>query len=588
MLNWRSSNRRFGPACFSVVFTAALLAPAAPARLAAQTAPTIDDALAAIAAYAPRAMAEQGTPGLSVAITDGTKTLRVLALGYANADTKAPVTPSTRFAIGSITKSMTALAILQAHDQGKIALDAPVQRYLPWFSIDSHGKPVLVHQLLSHSAGFPDDYTNEVGYRYGVVSLREARTLFAPGTAWSYSNDGFMTLGAVLASVDGRPWNASLRARVLDPIGMHATTPDFTPEAQASAAVGYQWRDSDRPGSLHPPLVASPPMDFDDPAGSVLSTPEDMARYMRLYLNGGRTENGTRLISQASFEAMTHPDRYAGGKPAGSPNAVLDEAPSFYRKYGYGLTIVDENGDHTIGHTGGISGYTACMQIDLTRHFGVVAMANLVEAPLHPCAIVLYAMRVMHAQAAGQPLPSPPPPPPDPAIVKNGAQWEGTYRAPSGATLGVRAEGDRLYLLDGAAKIALYPRGDDVFWADDPRFALFYLLFDRDKKNRVTEMTYGSQWYPNERYSGPRAFAHPPSWDGLVGRYENVFAGQPWVTRVLIVKDQLTIDGDAALKPLGNNAFALGKSIVRFGAFAGSQAERVSIDGTPLYRIDLP
>ena len=96
-----------------------------PAMAAAQTAhPSMDDALAAIRAYAPAAMEYQGTPGLSVAITDRSKTLAVLTLGYANADTRAPVTPATRFAIGSITKSMTALAMMQLVDAGKLSLDA--------------------------------------------------------------------------------------------------------------------------------------------------------------------------------------------------------------------------------------------------------------------------------------------------------------------------------------------------------------------------------------------------------------------------------------------------------------------------------
>ena len=181
----------------------------------------------------------------------------------------------------------------------------------------------------------------------------------------------------------------SLAARVLQPIGMADSSAVFTPEVMAGAAVGYQFRDSDRAPSLNPPLVASPPMDFVEPAGSVLSTPEDMARYMRFYLNGGVTADGRRLISASTFAAMTHPDRLTNGKPAGSATPELPEAPSFYRQYGYGLSIFDENGEHLVGHTGGISGYTACMQMNLTRGFGAIAFANLVEAPLHPCAIVL-------------------------------------------------------------------------------------------------------------------------------------------------------------------------------------------------------
>ncbi|MFZ0363834.1 MAG: serine hydrolase domain-containing protein, partial [Candidatus Cybelea sp.] len=355
----------------------------------AADAPTVDAALAAIAAYAPQAMHEQGTPGLSVAITDRTHTLRIITLGYANRDIQTPVTAETRFAIGSITKSMTALAILALHDAGRIDLNAPVRRYLPWFSIESGGKPILVHELLSHTAGIPDDYAAETGYAYNLVALRNAKTLFAPGTGWSYSNDGYATLGAILARVDERSWPDALQARVLDPIGMANSSAVFTPETMTQAAVGYQFRDNDRPPPLQPELVASPAMDFVDPAGSVLSTPEDMARYMRFYLDGGRTENGKQLVTPASFAAMTQADTLNNGKPAGSSGVELSEAPAFYRQYGYGLSIFDGDGDRLVGHTGGISGYTACMQMNLTHGFGVIAFANLVEAPLHPCAIVL-------------------------------------------------------------------------------------------------------------------------------------------------------------------------------------------------------
>jgi D-alanyl-D-alanine carboxypeptidase len=562
-----------------------LVTPAAP--VAASSGPTMSAALAAIAAYAPAALRNQGTPGLSVAITNRSRTLRIITLGYADREARTLVTPRTRFAIGSISKSMTALALLQLNDAGKLDLNAPVQRYLPWFSIDAQGAPILVHQLLSHTAGLPDDYAAEIGYRYDVVALREAKTLFVPGTSWSYSNDGYATLGAILAQLDGRPWPDALQARVFDPIGMTNSSPVFTPYALASAAVGYQFRDNDRPAPLHPALVPSPAMDFVDPAGSVLSTPEDMARYMRFYLNGGRTQDGTQLIAPATFAAMTRADTLTNGKPAGSPDVELAEAPEFYRQYGFGLSIFDDDGDHLIGHTGGVSGYTACMQVNLTRGFGVIAFANLVEAPLHPCAIVLYAMRVLRAQSLGEPLPKAPPPP-DPAHVDRAADYAGTYTAPNAASLRVVAERDRLYLIDGGKPIALYPRGTDLFWADDSNYATFLLAFGRDRNGSVVEMNYGSQWYPNERYHGPMTFTHPPDWDALVGRYENTFFGQPAITRVLVVKDRLTFDGVDTLKPLGNDEFALGSSVVRFEDYDGNRPQRMSVDATDLYRVELP
>ncbi len=574
--------RRFVPTAV-VLATALLPLPAG----SAGGAPTLSAALAAIAAYAPAAMRNQGTPGLAVAITDRTKTLRVITLGYANVDARTLVTARTRFAIGSITKSMTALALLEQHDAGEIDLNEPVQRYLPWFSIGSGGVPILVHQLLSHTSGLPDDYAAEMGYVYDIVALRAAKTLFVPGTSWSYSNDGYAVAGAVVARVDGRSWPDALRDRVLQPIGMTRSVPVFTPEFMANAAVGYQFRDNDRPPPPRPALVAAQPMDFVDPAGSVLSTPEDMAAYMRFYLNGGRTSNGTQLIAPATFAAMTSPDTFKNGKPAGSPGVVLAEAPEFYKEYGYGLAIFDGGGDRVVGHTGGISGYTACMQMNLTRGFGVIAFANLVEAPLHPCAIVLYAMRVLRAQSLGQPIPAPPVAR-DPARVERPSDYAGAYTSAGGVLLQVVAARDRLLLVDGGKRIALYPRGDDRFWADDPRYATFLLAFGRDRSGSVVEMSYGSQWFANERYHGPHTFTYPAEWPALTGRYENVFFGAPDITRVVIVKDRLTLDGVDELKPLGNDEFAVGTSVVRFEDYDGNQPQRLSIDETNYYRVELP
>jgi CubicO group peptidase (beta-lactamase class C family) len=150
------------------------------ARGASQGTPTLSDALDAIAAYAPRAMQEQGTPGLSVAITDRNATLRILTLGVANRDAQTPVTPQTRFPIGSITKSMTALALLELYDAGRLNLNAPAREYLPWFSIHTLGGPILVHELLSHTAGTPDDFSPELSYTYDVLALRAAKHCLRP------------------------------------------------------------------------------------------------------------------------------------------------------------------------------------------------------------------------------------------------------------------------------------------------------------------------------------------------------------------------------------------------------------------------
>ncbi len=547
--------------------------------------PTRADALAAIAAYAPRALAEQGAPGMSLAVTDASGDVRTLTYGYANVDAKRPVTPETRFPIGSITKSMTALSLMQLVDAGTLDLDAPVRSYLPDFRIATGGPPIAIHQLLSHTGGVPDDYSNSYGYADAVYDLRDATVLFAPGSSFSYSNDGFATAGAVLARLDRRPWADAVRARVFDALGMTHTSPVFASEESGDVAVGYTLRDVDRPVPNDPPLVPSPPFDFVDPAGSVISTPADMAAYIRFYLRGGVDATGRRALTPASFARMTSPDA-TDGKVAGAGHPVLAEAPELYRAYGFGLSISSDGCDHVIAHTGGISGYTACLEANLTRGFGVVAMSNLVEAPLHPCAIVRYAMRVLRAQALGEPLPAPPAAP-DRAAIPHAADYAGRYVPATGAPLEIVASGSGARLVDGTHAYGFFPRDGETFWTDDPRFARFLFLAHR-RNGTVTELTWGAERYAGAAYRGPQTFAYPPEYDALAGRYEADFYMQQSVTRVLVVEGRLTFDGVTPFVDRGDGSFLAGKDVVRFDHTFDGRPQRMFVDDVEMDRIELP
>jgi CubicO group peptidase (beta-lactamase class C family) len=566
---------------------ASCIAPAA----GAPATPSIDDALARIAAYAPQALAEQDAPGMSVAITDRTHTLRIITAGYANLDAKTPVTAQTRFPIGSITKGMTATALLELRDARRFDPNAPVKTYLPWFSIKSNGKPIFAHQLLSHTSGLPDDYTLAPGYMYSVAALRDARTIFTPGTHWSYSNDGFATLGAILSALDARPWADSLQARVFDRLGMTHSSPVFTPQTLGDAANGYVFQDMNAVTPANPRLVPSDPEDFVDPAGSVISTPEDMAKYMRFILNGGVNDAGQRVLSASSYALLTTADTM-NGKPAGPVTPELGEAPLMYQTYAYGLAVHNENGDKIVAHTGGIAGYTACMENDVTRGFGVIAMSNLVEAPLHPCAIVLYAIKVLQAQAAGQPLP----PVPAPAgmylqrtAVADASRYAGTYTDARGEQLHFTSDGTHLSLETAQGSKPLYPRGGNSFYVDDPRFAIFGLTFLAQKKGQFDQVVSGERWYTSAAYSGKKTFGTPASWNALTGRYETLETwGSASSNRVLVVKGHLTLDGVAPLVPRSDGSFTVGTSIVRFDTRAAGKMQRMWIDGMPLYRVDLP
>ncbi|HET9096127.1 MAG TPA: serine hydrolase domain-containing protein, partial [Candidatus Baltobacteraceae bacterium] len=116
----------------------------------------MDQALARIGEYAPQALQEQGAPGMVVAVTDGSRTLRIYPVGYADLAAKVPVTERTRFGIGSLSKSMTSTALLELRDAGRFDPQRPVTAYLPWFYVHTRWRAITPHDLFTHTSGLPD------------------------------------------------------------------------------------------------------------------------------------------------------------------------------------------------------------------------------------------------------------------------------------------------------------------------------------------------------------------------------------------------------------------------------------------------
>jgi CubicO group peptidase (beta-lactamase class C family) len=230
-----------------------------------------DAAVAAIDAAARTELERTGQPGLSVGVTDRDRTLAVRTYGLADLAAQRPVTPETLFEIGSIGKSFTAVLVLQLADEGRIDLHAPVDRYLPWFTVpQAAGDPAItVAHLLSHTAGIAAgvDATPEAAFQ--VWSLRDLPATSAPGERFHYSNVGYKALGLVLEAVEGRPYPEVLRARILDPLGMSATEPAITHAMRARLAVGYEYLHDDRIGYPGAPLAPATWLETDTADGSI-------------------------------------------------------------------------------------------------------------------------------------------------------------------------------------------------------------------------------------------------------------------------------------------------------------------------------
>ncbi|MBC5816558.1 MAG: serine hydrolase [Candidatus Eremiobacteraeota bacterium] len=551
------------------VFIAALLVLSTSPSFAAAP----DDALALIGTYAQQMMSSTHAPGLSVAVTDRAHTIKIFSLGLADVQSHTPVIETTRFGIGSISKSMTATALLLARDRGVFDPSAPVTKYLPWFRVKSPYRPISGFDLLTHTSGLPDGGTGSSVY--DVYALRNETVGYAPGEHWSYSNVGYETLGAILQTVEGTQYSDTLAKRIFQPLGMVDSSGIWTPETLATAATGYMYAYDDRPEPESYPLIAFPQTTFADPAGSVVSTAGDMAKYLRFILNA-------QLLSPESYKLLTTASVKNGKTEAG--------LTGFYDHYAFGLAQQTVDGHHLVGHTGGVSRNTSCFQADLDSGFAVIAMSNLGYVGPRPCAVVAYALKVLRAKSEGEPLP-PVPAPADPLHVDGASAYAGTYRSQDGETLAFVAKNDHLRLENGAASETMSERGGDQFWVDDPRFAQYTMRFIRDKDKHVTQMAHGSKVYSTAAYVGPTQFTHPKEWDAYEGTYRDAtsfaFGGE---AHVLIVKDQLVLEDGTQLVPLGNGVFRVGTDDwsperVTFSTIVNGVAQRAIFSAGPtLYR----
>src|SRR5262245_14555722 len=191
-------------------------------------APAEDPKFEQLAALVTRKMTEYGVPGVAFGVLrDGRMTMR--GFGITNADDPQPLTPETMFPIASISKTVTATAIMRLVEQGKFELTAPVRQYLPDFAVadPAAARDVAIWHLLTHTPGWegqltPGDYGTESLARF-ATSLKELPQLAPPGEIWSYNNAGFTIAGRVIEVATGQSIHDALRDLVIKPIGLTRT-----------------------------------------------------------------------------------------------------------------------------------------------------------------------------------------------------------------------------------------------------------------------------------------------------------------------------------------------------------------------------
>jgi CubicO group peptidase (beta-lactamase class C family) len=256
-----------------------------------------------LAALVTKKMTEYRVPGVAFGVV---RNERVAARGFGvtNLDDPQPITADTVFPVASISKTVAATAIMRLVEQGKIELDAPVQRYLPDFRVQDAdaSRRVTIRHLLTHTPGWEGQLTTEdrgtQTLAHFADTMRELPALAAPGEVWSYNNAGFTLAGRVIEVVTGQSIHDALRTLVFRPLGL---TRAFTRlEDVATHRFSVAHRPQAAGSVVTRPLMRSSSIT----AGGVSFSLADLLSYAAFHLGDGAAPDGTRLLTRASLETM--------------------------------------------------------------------------------------------------------------------------------------------------------------------------------------------------------------------------------------------------------------------------------------------
>jgi CubicO group peptidase (beta-lactamase class C family) len=330
------------------------------------------DRLEQIDAFLRQHLEQIPIPGFSAVVVEGDEVIFARGYGVERLGTSRALTAKSSIAIGSQTKSLTAVAVMQLVERGEVDLEAPVTRYLPWFRLaDGRQDEVTVRTLLHNSSGIPsrDRWLHsrdrsEDAIERGARALASEPLVRAPGKSFEYSNENWSLLGLIVSQVSGLSYSAYMQERVLEPMGMARSTTALELFDDIGVLYGHSTGiEKVRPAA--PRFLAEAL-----PAGSELrSTAEDMGRYLVMLLNGGEV-GGRRVLEPESVAALF--------EPGISFTVNMPEMGVLGGEAGYGMGWVEVEADgRTVSHHGGdaivMGSWT---MLDRERRLGVSLLYN--------------------------------------------------------------------------------------------------------------------------------------------------------------------------------------------------------------------
>jgi CubicO group peptidase (beta-lactamase class C family) len=343
----------------------------APAQATARVVdhPKVAASLEVVRVWLDAARDYQQLPGLSAAVVHDQDALWIGGFGYADLQRKAPAAADTIYSICSISKLFTSIAVMQQRDAGKLRLDDPLRKHLPWFSVTQvapEAGEVTLEGVLTHASGLPreSDQAYWTGPAFAfptrdeiIAGLKNQTTLYPAETYFQYSNLGLTLAGEVAAAAAGQPYPALVRSRILDPLGLSSTFPEMPSEHRAGRlATGYGALGRDGTRAVMPFFEARGIA----PAAGFASTAADLARFaswqFRLLAKGG-----TEVLNSNTLREM---------------HRVHWVDPDFETTWGLGFSVTRVGDTTFVGHGGSCPGFRTQLMLDTAGRVATVFMTN--------------------------------------------------------------------------------------------------------------------------------------------------------------------------------------------------------------------
>lgn len=400
-------------------------------------------------------LAYKGLPGAAVGIIYDQKMVWSKGFGWADVANKKPVTEKTLFRIASISKLFTATALLILRDEGKLQLDDPVVRHLPWFSVKQEPgtPPVLIKHLITHTSGLPREAdfpywsTAEFPtYEEMNAALPGQEQVWRAGKRWKYSNLAVSLAGEVVAAASGMAYEDFVEQRIFQPLEMSHSFIRTLPQDHPLLAVAYGRRMPDNTREIRP---------FGDckgitPAANIATSLEDLSRFAMLQFRNGAAE-GKQILSGSTLEEM---------------HTVHWLDTDWETGWGWGFHVLRFKNKTIVGHGGSLMGFRTNLTMIPDEKIAVITLTNADdgEAALIGEKAYTWTCEALLKQF----VPKPEKKAADPAWQK----FAGRYRSPWG-DMQILVYNDELIAIDPSldnpmlALTKLKPLGDNTFLIEE-------------------------------------------------------------------------------------------------------------------------